>query len=98
MLMTKRCLLMLLLCLGASSMLGATFKVIVKVVDTEKRPVPNANVALMWTISDGKTKGDKETLTDQEGKVVLQPEDWKEKRPVLIISADGKLGAVISVS
>jgi hypothetical protein len=88
----------LLLWLATHSAFGATFKVTVKVVDTGNRPVPNANVTLMWNIHDGKTGGDKETLTDKEGKVVLQPEDWNEKRPALIFSDDHKLGGVIAVS
>jgi hypothetical protein len=88
----------LLLWLATHSAFGATFKVTVKVVDAENRPVSNANVTLMWTINDGKTGGDKETLTDNQGKVVLQPEDWNETRPALIFSADRKLGAVVAVS
>jgi len=38
------------------------------------------------------------SVTDESGKAVLQVDDWNEKRPVLVLSADRKLGGFVGVS
>ena len=99
--MTVRRSIFLALWLIASSpgIFAATFSVTVKVVDADKRPVPKADVALFWQMKDTMTPlADRGAVTDESGKAVLQVDDWDEKRPVLVLSADRKLGGVVGVS
>jgi hypothetical protein len=78
---------------------AATFSVTVKVVDGENKPVSKADVALMWNAKGGMSpSGDRGSVTDKSGKALLQVDDWNEKRPVLVLSADRKLGGVVGVS
>jgi len=78
---------------------AATFSVTVKVVDAENKPVPKADVGLFWNAKGTMTPfADRGSTTDESGKVVLQVDDWNEKRPVLVLSADRKLGGVVGVS
>jgi hypothetical protein len=80
-------------------MFAGTFTVTVKAVDAEKRAMAKAEVALFWTVRDGETvKRNGEAVTDETGKAVLQVDDWNEKRPVLVLSADRKLGGIAGVS
>jgi hypothetical protein len=91
----------LALCLvtGAPGIFAATFNVTLKVVDGENKPLPKADVALFWQVKDGMTPvSDRGAVTDENGKAVLQVDDWDEKRPVLVLSADRKLGGVVGVS
>ena len=43
-------------------------------------------------------RGEKPIVTDADGKAVLRVDDWNEKRPVLVLSADRTLGGVVGVS
>jgi hypothetical protein len=87
----------ILLWLITCPVFGATFKVTLHVVDAESKPVSNAAVTLFWT-AGSRTRSDKGAITDAQGRVVLEPDDRNQKRPVLILSADRKLGAVVGVS
>jgi hypothetical protein len=84
---------------GTSGVFAATFSVTVKVVDAEKKPLPAAGVALFWNVKGPMmASGGREEFTDENGRIVLQVDDWNEKRPVLVLSRDRKLGAVVGVS
>ena len=84
---------------GASGIFAATFSVTVNVRDAENKPVPKAEVALFWNVKGPMmTVGSQENVTDERGRIVLQVDDWNEKRPVLVLSADRKLGGVVGVS
>ena len=77
------------LCTGCFGIFAATFSVTVKVVDAENKLVPKADVALFWQAKGGMTPmSDRGAATDDSGKAVLQVDDWNEKRPVLVLSAD----------
>jgi hypothetical protein len=91
----------LALCLttGCPRIFAATFSVTVKVVDGDNKPVPKADVALFWQSKDGMSPAsNRGAVTDESGKAVLQVDDWDETRPVLVLSADRKLGGVVGVS
>ena len=84
---------------GCPGLFAATFNVTVRVVDAENKPVPKADVGLFWQSKGGMTPvSDRGAATDENGKAVLQVDDWNEKRPVLVLSADRKLGGVVGVS
>lgn len=84
---------------GGPGIFAATFDVTVKVVDTERKPVPKADVALFWEVKGTMTPlASRGAVTDESGKAVLLVDDWNEKRPVLVLSADRKLGGVVGVS
>ena len=84
---------------GASGVFATTFSVTVKVLDAENKPVPKADVGLFWNVKGAMTPvADRGVVTDESGKAVLQVDDWNEKRPVLVLSSDRKLGAVVGVS
>jgi hypothetical protein len=84
---------------GCPGIFAATFSVTVKVVDGENKAVPKADAALLWEVKSGMTPlADRGSATDESGKAVLQVDDWNEKRPVLVLSADRKLGGVVGVS
>ncbi|MFO0935015.1 MAG: hypothetical protein U0798_00685 [Gemmataceae bacterium] len=71
-----------------------TFTVTVVAVDANKKPVAKAEAALFWTAQEGKMVPGNETpqVTDANGKVKLTIPDWKEKRPILVLSDDRTLG------
>jgi hypothetical protein len=77
-----------------------TFVVTLKAVDAADKPVAGAGVALFWNAKDGAMTpaADKPTVTDGAGKAVLRVDNWNEKRPVLVLSADRKLGGIVGVS
>ena len=79
---------------------AGTFTVTLKVVDARKMPIAKADAALLWGVKDGAmiARAKKAVVTDDTGKAVLQPDDWNEKRPVLVLSADRTLGAIVGVS
>ena len=84
---------------GASGVFAATFSVTVKALDAENKPVPKADVALFWNVTGPMMASrSQEKITDASGRVVLQVDDWNEKRPVLVLSSDRKLGGVVGVS
>ena len=85
--------------MGGSGVFAATFSVTVKVVDADHKPVPKADVATLWDARGAmKPFADRGAVTDASGKAVLQVDDWNEKRPLLVLSADRKLGSVVAVS
>ena len=77
-----------------------TFTVTVKAIDADKKPVAKADVGLFWTAKDGAMTpaGEKPIVTDADGKAVLRVDDWNEKRPLLVLSADRTLGGLVGVS
>jgi hypothetical protein len=77
-----------------------TFAVTLKAVDAADKPVAGAEAALFWNARDGTMTpaAEKPTVTDRAGKAVLRVDNWNEKRPVLVLSADRKLGGVVGVS
>ena len=85
---------------GCSTALGNMFTVSVKVVDLAMRPVAKADVSLFWHVKAGAMQpaADKTAITDANGNAVLRVDDWNERRPVLVLSADRTLGAIIGVS
>jgi len=82
---------------GVSTVFAATFSVTIRVVDADNKPVPKAVAATFWSGGAGMT-ADKAAITDESGKAVVQIDDWNEKRPVLVLSEDRKLGAVVGVT
>jgi hypothetical protein len=89
----------MLLWLAAYPGVAATFTVTVKAVSADNKPVAKADVALYWRVEEAMTStDDRRTVTDESGKAVLQVDDWNEKRPVLVLSADRKLGGIVGVS
>ncbi len=91
---------LLFLAVGGSLGFAGTFTVTLKVVDAAKMPIANADASLFWDVEDGvmSSRADKAAVTDDTGKAVLQVDDWNENRPVLVLSSDRKLGAIIGVS
>jgi hypothetical protein len=76
-----------------------SFTVTIKAVDADNMPVANAEVALFWSVKAGAMKPyvEKPITTDGVGKAILTADDWTEKRPVLVLSADRNLGGIIGV-
>jgi hypothetical protein len=91
---------LLSLAVGCSAGFADTFSVTLKAVDADQKPVAKADVALFWTAKDGvmTAAGGKPTVTDAAGKALLQVDNWNEKRPVMVLSADRKLGGIVGVS
>jgi hypothetical protein len=91
---------LLSLALSCSTACAGTFSVTLKVVDADRKPVAKADVALFWNVKDGAmtAAGDKPVVTDAAGKAALRVDNWNEKRPVLVLSADRTLGGIIGVS
>ncbi len=99
--MTGRWILAILACSSVcSTALAETFTVTLKAVDAEKMPAAKVDVALYWSVKGGAmtASAEKAVSTDANGKAVLSVDDWQEKRPVLMLSADRKLGGIVSVS
>jgi hypothetical protein len=99
--MYQRSLLTLLsLAVGCPTCFADTFSVTLKAVDADKKPVARADVALFWIVKDGAmtAAAEKPIFTDAAGKAVLLVDNWNEKRPVLVLSADRKLGGIVGVS
>jgi hypothetical protein len=88
------------LAIACSTTLADTFVVTVKAVDADKKPVAKAEVALFWEVKNGAMTpvGEKPIVTDADGKAGLRVDDWNEKRPVLVLAADRKLGGLVGVS
>jgi hypothetical protein len=86
--------------LSYSPTLAETFTVNVKAVDVNQKPVPAAEAGLFWEVEKrGMTaRANQSVVTDANGKGVLRVEDWNEKRPLLVLSPDHKLGAIVGVS
>src|SRR5262245_29246883 len=85
--------------LAACPVFAGTFTVTLKVVTANGQPIPKADVALFWQVRGSMTPSDdKAAVTDESGKAALRVSDWNEKRAVLVLSADRKLGGVTGVS
>ncbi|HEY1860409.1 MAG TPA: hypothetical protein VGG61_08650 [Gemmataceae bacterium] len=86
--------------IGCSTTFADTFTVTVKVIDADKKPVAKADVALFWNVKDRAMSpaAEKPLVSDADGKAVLRVDDWNEKRPVLVLSADRTLGGIVGVS
>jgi hypothetical protein len=91
---------LLSLAVACSVSLGESFTVTVKATDADKKPVAKADVGLYWSVKDGAMtqSAEKPVVTDADGKAVLRVDDWNEKRPVLVLSADRTLGGLVGVS
>ena len=76
-----------------------SFEVTLEVVDADKKPVARADVGLYWYHKDGAwiAETSRAAVTDSEGKARLTAADYGEKRPLLVLSADRKLGGYLSV-
>jgi hypothetical protein len=99
--MYQRSLLTILwLALGCPTSGADTFAVTLKAVDASNKPVARAEAALFWNATDGAmtAAAEKPTVADGAGKAVLRVDNWNEKRPVLVLSADRKLGGIVGVS
>jgi thiol-disulfide isomerase/thioredoxin len=90
----------LAIALGGSRLGADTLSVRIKALDTDSKPVEKAEVSLFWRVQDGTvmTSASERIVTDAAGMAVLLVEDWNEKRPVLVLSADRKLGGIVGVS
>jgi hypothetical protein len=90
----------LLFALASHNSLADTFTVIVRVQDAQGRPVAKANAALYWDVKNGAMvpRPNMSGITDAAGRAVLTVDNWNEKRPALVLSADRKLGAVVGIS
>ena len=99
--MTRHLLVTLLsLAIWGSSALADTFTVTLKVVDAAQKPVVGAEASLFWNVKDGAmvAGAEKRIVTDSAGKAALVVDNWNAKRPVLVLSADRKLGGIAGVS
>ncbi|HBI41781.1 MAG TPA: hypothetical protein DDY78_02865 [Planctomycetales bacterium] len=98
--MFQRWLFTLLSLMCCSTAFADTFVVTVKVVNANKEPVAKADAALFWDVVNGAMTphADKATVTDADGKAVLRVDNWNEKRPLLVLSADRSLGGIVGVS
>jgi hypothetical protein len=92
------CALLSLIC--SSAAIADTFVVKMKAVDANKEPVAKADAALFWDVLNGAMtpRGEKPIVTDANGKAVLRVDDWNEKRPLMVLSADRTLGGIVGVS
>ncbi len=99
--MTQRLLITLMwLAICSSTACADTFTVTLKAVDANQKPVTGAEVGLFWNAKDGAMAagGEKQNVTDAAGKALLVVDNWNFKRPVLVLSADRKLGGIAGVS
>ncbi len=84
-----------------ASFAGAeSFTITIKAVDADNKPVAKAEMATHWEAKDGTMipSYPKDIVTDADGKANMVVDDWNEKRPVMVLSADRKLGAIVDVS
>src|SRR5438552_2963521 len=84
--------------LSGSIVFAGTFTVTVKAFDAENKPVAKADVSLFWQMTDGAMTPRDAVITGADGKAVLRVDDWNNKRPVMVLSADRSLGAMLGVS
>lgn len=91
---------LLSLAISCSTAFADTFAITVKVVDADKKPVAKADVALFWDVRSGAMtpSAEKPITTNADGKAVLRVDDWNEKRPLVVLSADRKLAGLVGVS
>src|SRR5438045_2482149 len=86
--------------LWCSTAMAESFTVTIKVVTEDQKPIAKADVALFWNVKNGAMTpgGEKPAVTDANGKALLRVDDWKFKRPVLVLSEDRTLGAFFGVN
>jgi hypothetical protein len=98
--MLKNSLTCLALFLSPLLLNAQSFQVTVKVIDSSGRPVEKAEPGIFWTAVAGKMKSSnaKPILTDMDGKAKITVDDWKEKRPLLVLSEDRLQGGWAGVS
>lgn len=100
--MTRRVLAALLALTAAALPARAdkSFTVTVVVTDPDGEPVAKADAALFWNVKAGAMVpgAGVSAVTDAAGKATLTVGDWNEKRPLLVLSADRKLGGYAGVS
>ena len=77
---------------------GGTFTVTLLIVDAAGKPVPGAEASTMWNVREGPILAYNGVTTGPDGRAILTIDDWNEKRPVLILSADRNSGCVASAS
>jgi len=92
--------LLFVVCFLAGRAFADSYSVTIKVLGNDDQPVVGAEASLFWQVSSGAMKSiSKESgRTDANGKTVLRMDDRNEMRPVLVFSADRKLGGVVGVS
>ena len=99
--MPIRSLMTLLLLVAAGQAASAqTFGVTIKAINAQKQPVPNADVSLSWDANNGvmTPTNPKDVKTNAEGTANIVVADWKQKRPVMVLSADRTQGGIVGVS
>jgi hypothetical protein len=77
-----------------------TFTVKLKVVDSKHKPVAGAQAAPFWHVKDGAMNSlpDRQSVTDASGRAALEMERSRvARRPVLVLTADRKLGGIVGV-
>src|SRR5437016_1510184 len=97
---TRSLLTIMIAALACSAAVADTFSVTIKVVDADNKPVAKAGAGTLWTYEDeGKLRTKPNAIvTDKDGKALAVIDNWEETRPLLVMSADRKLGAIIGVS
>jgi len=88
------------LCFTAGQVFADSYSVTIKVVEGDHQPVVGAEASLFWQVKSGamESVSNESGRTDANGKTVLRMDDRNEIRPVLVFSADRKLGGVVGVS
>ena len=92
--------------IGYPTCFAGTFSVTLKAVDADRKPVAKADVDLFWLVKDGamSAAAQKPIVTDAAGKAVLKldallmADILKQKRAVLVLSADRRRGGIVGVS
>ena len=77
---------------------GGTFAVTLLVVDGDGKPVAGAEAATLWNAREGPLVPYHAAVTGLDGKAQLVVDDWGERRPVLVLSADRLSGCVVGAS
>ena len=86
--------------IAEQSVRAETFTVTIKVVDAQMKPEQGVDVSLFWEAKDGvmTPSNPKDVKTNAEGKAVVVIDNWNEKRPVMVLSADRTQGGIVGVS
>jgi len=92
--------LLFVVCFFAGQAFADSYSVTIKVLGSDHQPVVGAEASLFWQVKSGAMESiSKESgRTDANGKTVLRMDDRNEIRPVLVFSADRKLGGIVGVS
>lgn len=86
--------------IAGQSVYADTFTVTIKVVDAQMKPEQGVDVSLFWEAKDGvmTPSNPKDVKTNAAGKAVVVIDNWNEKRPVMVLSADRTQGRIAGVS